>query len=121
MSKYTYPALFDEEKQCSNCKGGYAVTFPDWDGYCCAATCGKNLRVATFTAIDLLSIMCVDAEDDPDKGMPRADSFTKDPDKLYVPIEVDTDYYRKVLAMCKKGRYRRRMIWKVVNRPWGRK
>lgn len=116
MPKYTYPALFEEEKS-----GGYIITFPDWDGWYCAATYGKNLKEATFMAIDLLCIMCVDTEDDPDKGMPQAYSFTMVPEKLYVPIEVDTDYYRKILAACnlaayKKGRYRRRMVWKAVQR-----
>ncbi len=119
MTKYIYPAIFTEEKQCSNCKGGYSVAFPDWEGFVCAATCGKNLEEAKYMAADLLNIMCLAFEEDLDKGMPEPFVFCRHhPDIPTIPIEADTDYYRKILYMIKHGKYRRKQIWKALTKRW---
>jgi len=119
MAKYVYPAIFAEEKLCSNCRGGYTVTFPDWEGFICAATCGKDFNEAKYMAMDLLNIMCLEIEEDPDKGMPEPFVYCKDhPNIPTVPIEADTDYYRGILAMIHKGRYRRKQIWTALRRKW---
>lgn len=120
MAKYVYPAVFTEEKRCSNCKGGYTVTFPDWEGFICAATCGSSLEEAKYMATDLLNIMCVEIENDPDKGAPTPFKWCKyHRDVPTIPIEADTDYYLNVVMhKIKIGRYRRKQIWKALRSKW---
>lgn len=56
QSKYTYPALFEPEKN-----GGYSVSFPDLDG---CFTQGDTYEAAYANAVDALSLHLYGMEED---------------------------------------------------------
>lgn len=125
---YAFPCVF--VKDISDKKhDSYYAYFPDWEEKSVAVTSGISWPEAKYMAKDLLSILCVMAEDDgesfPEAGQYNrevVDAFFKDlpfavTDYIIRTVHVDTDAYRKACALYKKvGRYR--MRHKAEHRYW---
>ncbi len=90
MAKYIYPAIFTKEDN-----GLYSILFPDLDG---CFTQGSSVEDGMYMAMDVLSIVLCDMEDDK-KEIPKPTepmAIQVDNDSFVTLICADTAEYRKI-------------------------
>jgi len=90
VAKYIYPAIFTKEDN-----GLYSILFPDLDG---CFTQGSSVEDGMYMAMDVLSIVLCDMEDDK-KEIPKPTepmAIQVDNDSFVTLICADTAEYRKI-------------------------